>query len=71
MIKHLIGAFAASVVLAASQAATPAPTKPNIVVILADDLGYGDVHCLNLEHGKIATPNIDKLAGQGMTLWTS
>jgi len=42
-------------------------TKPNIVFILADDLGYGDVHCLNPEHGKIATPNLDKLAAQGMT----
>ena len=40
--------------------------QPNIVYILADDLGYGDVHCLNLEHGKIATPNLDRLAGQGM-----
>jgi arylsulfatase A len=40
--------------------------KPNIVVILADDLGYGDVQCYNREHGKIATPNIDKLASRGM-----
>jgi len=40
--------------------------KPNIVYILCDDLGYGDVHCLNPSRGRIATPNIDKLAGQGM-----
>ncbi|MBI1370485.1 MAG: sulfatase-like hydrolase/transferase [Planctomycetes bacterium] len=39
---------------------------PNIVVILADDLGYGDLHCMNLEHGKIATPRADKLASEGM-----
>lgn len=38
---------------------------PNIVFILADDLGYGDVKCLNPE-GKIATPYMDKLAAQGM-----
>lgn len=40
--------------------------KPNIVVILADDLGYGDVQCNNPERGKIATPHIDRLAAQGM-----
>lgn len=41
--------------------------NPNIVYILCDDLGYGDVHCLNPERGKIATPCIDRLASQGMT----
>ncbi|MBI1247196.1 sulfatase-like hydrolase/transferase [bacterium] len=40
--------------------------KPNIVMILCDDLGYGDVHCYNPEHGKIPTPNADMLASQGM-----
>jgi arylsulfatase A len=39
--------------------------RPNVVVILADDLGYGDVKCFNPD-GKIATPNIDKLAAAGM-----
>jgi arylsulfatase A-like enzyme len=43
-----------------------ADAPPNIVVILCDDLGYGDIHCLNPEHGKIATPCADKLATQGM-----
>ncbi|MBL7814126.1 MAG: arylsulfatase [Saprospiraceae bacterium] len=38
---------------------------PNIVYILADDLGYGDVSAYNTE-GMIATPHIDKLANQGM-----
>jgi arylsulfatase A len=43
-----------------------AAQKPNIVYILCDDLGYGDVQCLNPERGKIPTPNIDKLAKAGM-----
>ncbi len=47
-------------------AATGAVPKPNIVFILADDLGYGDVAALNPQ-GKIKTPNLDRLAAQGMT----
>lgn len=39
---------------------------PNIVYILADDLGYGDVRCLNPE-SKIPTPHMDRLAAEGMT----
>ena len=51
--------LAGAVCLAAAQ-------KPNIVVIYADDLGYGDVQSYNPERGKIPTPNIDRLAAQGM-----
>lgn len=40
--------------------------NPNIVVIYADDLGYGDVSCYNSERGKIATPHIDNLAAEGL-----
>lgn len=46
-------------------AQTDLPTRPNIVFILCDDLGYGDVKCLNPE-GKIATSRIDQLAAEGM-----
>jgi arylsulfatase A len=42
-----------------------AETPPNILLILADDLGYGDVGCYN-EGAKVPTPNIDRLAGEGM-----
>lgn len=38
--------------------------KPNVVFILADDLGYGDLSCYGQE--KFQTPNIDKLAREGM-----
>ena len=38
---------------------------PNIIFILADDLGYGDVEILN-EQSKIPTPHLNKLAQQGM-----
>lgn len=38
---------------------------PNVLIILADDLGYGDVACYNPE-SKIPTPNLDRLAKQGM-----
>lgn len=41
------------------------PRLPNIVVVLCDDLGYGDVGCNNPE-SPIATPQIDRLAAQGM-----
>ena len=48
---------------AALQAAS---VPPNIVVIYADDLGYGDIQCYNPKRGKIPTPHVDKLASQGM-----
>ncbi len=40
--------------------------SPNIVVIYADDLGYGDVESYNPERGKIPTPHMDRLAREGM-----
>lgn len=56
-------------VLFAGLALVPAvawETKPNIVYILCDDLGYGDVPCLGGERSKIPTPNIDAMAARGM-----
>ena len=40
-------------------------SKPNIIIILADDLGYGDLSCYNQE-AKVQTPNLDRLANEGM-----
>ena len=39
------------------------PSKPNIIVIYADDLGYGDLSCYGA--GAIRTPNLDRLASRG------
>ncbi len=38
---------------------------PNIVIIYADDMGYGDLNCQNPD-SKIPTPNLDQLASEGM-----
>jgi arylsulfatase A-like enzyme len=48
-----------------SLATTTFGDTPNIVFILADDLGYGDVGCYNAE-SKVPTPNLDRLAKEGM-----
>ncbi len=43
-------------------------TRPNIVFILCDDLGYGEISALNVnpDKGKIETPHVDQLASEGM-----
>lgn len=46
--------------------ASRAVDQPNFIYILCDDLGYGDVSCLNPQ-GKIKTPNMDRIAREGMT----
>lgn len=58
MIRHLI--------LLLSLASPLFAAKPNFVIILADDLGYGDMQCNNLGKSKIPTPNMDRLAAGGM-----
>ena len=55
----LISSFLTVAILAAQ-----ADRKPNIVFILADDLGYGELGCYGQK--KIRTPNIDQLASQGI-----
>ena len=51
--------------IALANARAAAETQPNILFILADDLGYGDVGCYNTE-AKVPTPNLDRLAREGM-----
>ncbi|MFZ9920170.1 MAG: sulfatase-like hydrolase/transferase, partial [Terrimicrobiaceae bacterium] len=53
-------------VYAFSNPASAEQKPPNIIVLLCDDLGTGDVQCLNPERGKIPTPHLDALAKSGM-----
>ena len=62
LLPTLIGLFAFTTI--ASNAQADATMRTNIVIIFADDLGYGDVSCYGAT--KIKTPNIDRLASQGM-----
>jgi arylsulfatase A len=69
--SNVLRFFSASLTLLAlaasvcGQSPTPA-NRPNILYILCDDLGYGDVHALNPDRCKIATPNMDRLRAEGM-----
>lgn len=62
LIAVLIVALSASVVTAEDE-----PPRPNVVVILADDLGYGDVGCFNKEC-PFRTPHLDRMAAEGARL---
>src|SRR5688500_4507918 len=48
---------------AATAATASQPSRPNVLIILADDMGYSDVGCYG---GEIATPNVDQLAKGGL-----
>ena len=60
-VAHLGSGLAA---LTLGGAARPATRKPNIVLIYADDVGYGDLSCYGAS--QVHTPNLDKLAGSGV-----
>ena len=64
MIRYL-AAIVASMILALSASAAEGrvPKKPNIVVVLVDDMGFSDIGCYGSE---IPTPNLDKLAANGL-----
>ncbi len=58
--------FLLTVILLFPSLATAAESRPNIIFILADDLGIGDVACYGGERCLIKTPNIDALASGGL-----
>ena len=65
---QVAGLLAAILAMPGLLLAAQAPgNRPNIVLILADDMGYGDLGCQN-PRSKIPTPNLDRLAGQGIRL---
>ncbi len=52
--------------IGASGAVFAEPARPNIIVIMADDLGYGDVGCYGAKPEAVKTPHIDRLAAEGL-----
>jgi len=57
--------FVAALLFVGATSTATAADLPNVVLILADDLGYGDLSCYN-DQAKVNTPHIDTLARQGM-----
>ena len=65
LVSVALVALAVALIVRPSAGAADAQRRPNVVLILADDMGYGDPRCYNAE-SKIPTPRIDRLAAEGM-----
>jgi arylsulfatase A-like enzyme len=63
--KMIQGCIAIIFFAALMTSAAPAADRPNVVLIFADDMGFGDPQCFNSD-SKIPTPHIDRLADEGM-----
>lgn len=63
--RNFIKMIAAAMIVPVLYAKEAKNSNPNIVMILADDMGYGDAGCYNAE-SKIPTPHLDKMAREGM-----
>ncbi len=64
--KAIVGVAVAQPLVACTSTSAEEQEKPNIVVVLCDDLGYGDLACFG--HDVIETPNLDRLAKEGIKL---
>jgi arylsulfatase len=58
-----LAAFACLLLITTSAQSADSPPKPNVLIILADDMGFSDAGCYG---GEIGTPNIDRLAADGV-----
>src|SRR4051794_39243841 len=63
VIRTLPVVAAAILFIAASSAAAEPPAKPNVVIVFADDMGYGDLACYGNKVNK--SPNLDRMAREG------
>ena len=63
-IRFIPGALGLATLATSHLACNQPVEKPNIIIIYADDLGYGDISCYGATN--ISTPNIDRLAGEGL-----
>ncbi len=62
-LTSILGALVAGNATAWSAESTAVEARPNIIFVLADDIGYGDLSCQGAKH--VQTPNLDRLAAQG------
>lgn len=65
LVLILVGYLIVSFILFPSHKKIPADTRPNIIYIMVDDMGYSDLGCYG---GEVSTPNIDQLAANGIKL---
>lgn len=63
---RVLGAGAAALALPAWRSAGPDGRRPNVVFVMADDLGYGDLACYG--HPVVQTPHLDRFAAEGLRL---
>jgi len=66
LLSGIVGLMSITACTSKTQQTKSTQQKPNIVYIYFDDMGYGDVSCLNSQ-SKVQTPNIDRFASEGIT----